>query len=467
MKRAANIETKLIRQIQFVVIGFWAVLLAVLSLVAYFAFAKFQEDSSLYVKNYVTSVAESYAMSRDHFAIQRELHRFATEFEKAQGVGVDLEIRLNDQLVASYAAKSPGMFTWEVAIRKILPSSDNLAVEGLLDYKNWFYTLFGMAAFGTGLMTILLLSLQYFTRLSIRKVTTPLAKKIGDINLMANDLTNLPPANQDQASVLEIDHLNQSTNTLVAAIANYRVALNEQLQKTADVEARYAKKEAVELMAQLLAHDVKRPLTIATRLLESLETRPPEDIDDIVHTFLPKIRDALFNAEGMIENTILLGSGNRASKQAASLESMIEDYALHNTGCRFNLSFENSESVSLDPISAKRLIANLLDNATQASGASHAVDIATAASGDSVDLQIKNYGTGLSASEISRIFEPFYTRGKSGGSGLGLAACKKIVVDAGGTITCHSDGYSWVSFTATLPKCKSFYSPALDQGARL
>ena len=51
----------------------------------------------------------------------------------------------------------------------------------------------------------------------------------------------------------------------------------------------------------------------------------------------------------------------------------------------------------------------------------------------------------------ARIFEPFWTRRSEGAGGLGLAICKRIVEDAGGTISVQSGPGGGARLCVELP----------------
>jgi len=70
-------------------------------------------------------------------------------------------------------------------------------------------------------------------------------------------------------------------------------------------------------------------------------------------------------------------------------------------------------------------------------------------------LTVKDEGIGIPESELLEIFGEFMvsskTRTPSGGRGIGLALCKKILEVHDGSIFAESDGKSWSKFTVTLP----------------
>lgn len=66
-------------------------------------------------------------------------------------------------------------------------------------------------------------------------------------------------------------------------------------------------------------------------------------------------------------------------------------------------------------------------------------------------VRVRDTGPGIPASKRDIIFDRFYTSGKSGGNGLGLSFCRRVIESFGGTITCDSEEGSWTEFTIKLP----------------
>ena len=66
-------------------------------------------------------------------------------------------------------------------------------------------------------------------------------------------------------------------------------------------------------------------------------------------------------------------------------------------------------------------------------------------------IQVADNGPGIAPELRGRLFEPFATFGKAGGTGLGLALSKKIIDDHGGSIQCVSEPGKGTTFTIRLP----------------
>jgi signal transduction histidine kinase len=67
-----------------------------------------------------------------------------------------------------------------------------------------------------------------------------------------------------------------------------------------------------------------------------------------------------------------------------------------------------------------------------------------------VFVDVQDSGVGISAEEVPKIFEPFYTT-KAQGTGLGLAIAKKFTEAHGGTISVWSQPGGGATFRVTFP----------------
>ena len=109
-----------------------------------------------------------------------------------------------------------------------------------------------------------------------------------------------------------------------------------------------------------------------------------------------------------------------------------------------------------DRESLRSVFTNLVINAVEAiDGFGGTVSIKLSnADANSVKIEISDSGCGISAQDISKVFEPYFST-KDTGTGLGLAIVKKAVDDHGGTISVASKEGSGTTFTIILPAKES------------
>lgn len=89
------------------------------------------------------------------------------------------------------------------------------------------------------------------------------------------------------------------------------------------------------------------------------------------------------------------------------------------------------------------LLCNLVQNAVKAGGPESPVEVRCTEGDTTVTLEVADHGCGIPEKEIARVTEPFYMVDKSrarkqGGSGLGLALCKRIAAAHGSELVIES-----------------------------
>jgi signal transduction histidine kinase len=109
-----------------------------------------------------------------------------------------------------------------------------------------------------------------------------------------------------------------------------------------------------------------------------------------------------------------------------------------------------------DPALLRRVLDNLLDNAGTYSEPPSPVVVAARAEGGSLRVEVSDRGIGVEASDLPRIFTPFFRTDRSrarrtGGVGLGLALAKRIVEAHRGTVTFRSEAGRGTTVTFTIP----------------
>jgi two-component system sensor histidine kinase PilS (NtrC family) len=116
---------------------------------------------------------------------------------------------------------------------------------------------------------------------------------------------------------------------------------------------------------------------------------------------------------------------------------------------------EPTVKADVDPAQMRQALWNLCLNAVEAmpQGGELRVGARTVAGGlgrTLMEITVEDTGVGITAAELTQVFEPFYTT-KPQGTGLGLAIAHRIVEDHGGEIRVQSEPYRGSRFTISLP----------------
>jgi signal transduction histidine kinase len=89
-----------------------------------------------------------------------------------------------------------------------------------------------------------------------------------------------------------------------------------------------------------------------------------------------------------------------------------------------------------------------LENASPVGGN---ITIDTRNQDESIIITVKNSGPDISENDLERIFDPFFSRKKTMGMGVGLSICHGIIADHKGIIIADNAPEGGAVFTIRLP----------------
>ncbi len=123
------------------------------------------------------------------------------------------------------------------------------------------------------------------------------------------------------------------------------------------------------------------------------------------------------------------------------------------------MEFDDVPAVNAIGNQIQQVILNLLINSRQAmpDGGRLVIRLKQDDSRQFVDLSVRDYGMGMEQETLRKIFQPYYStksgpdESGKGGTGLGLATCKKIIEAHGGKIRVESSVGKGTCFTLRFP----------------
>ena len=119
------------------------------------------------------------------------------------------------------------------------------------------------------------------------------------------------------------------------------------------------------------------------------------------------------------------------------------------------LAAPDSLTVTANRTRLEQVLVNLVTNAVDATDGAGTItiDVRETADRKRVACEIRDTGCGMSADELAKIFEPFYTtKGPDRGTGLGLPVVREIVTAYGGTIDITSEPGRGTTVRFELPR---------------
>ncbi|MEM8662913.1 MAG: ATP-binding protein, partial [Pseudomonadota bacterium] len=100
-----------------------------------------------------------------------------------------------------------------------------------------------------------------------------------------------------------------------------------------------------------------------------------------------------------------------------------------------------------------QVLVNLVSNAIKFRGEAPAIALSAAAEGEDAVLRVRDYGPGVSAEVLPKLFTKFAgsTVANTSGAGLGLAIAREITIGLGGSLVLESTGPEGSVFALRLP----------------
>ena len=255
------------------------------------------------------------------------------------------------------------------------------------------------------------------------------------------------------------------------------VEIYQTRKKIAELETRMLETErtyALGVVAAGVAHELRNPLAAMSMSLElarmRLDTmnRGLADGGSVDPAHLVSLAKALEKIEGAVESSKKIAEGLELSHRRRDEETTADLGEILELTLKFmraallkraRLEVETAvvPIVQGSPRELGQVLVNLLVNAMQAmpdqSPSESLVGVRLQPASDMgwVELQVYDNGAGIPTNLVARIFDPFFTTKTQGGTGLGLAISRKIVEEAGGSITAQSAPGEGTTFTVLLP----------------
>jgi signal transduction histidine kinase/ActR/RegA family two-component response regulator len=230
-------------------------------------------------------------------------------------------------------------------------------------------------------------------------------------------------------------------------------------ERIEDELLRARKLESLGVMAGGIAHDFNNFLTVVQGNIEMAKMRlgPHTSINGILDQTVSACQQAAF----LSSQLLTFAKGGAPIRRLVSVAKLVTD-AVHlaRAGAQTSIEVTISDDLwcaEVDPGQIGQVLHNILLNARQAMPEVGIIEVrATNVIEDDsgaaarVRISIRDYGCGIPADVLPRIFDPYFTT-KSSGSGLGLAMAYAIITKHGGTISVESKPGDGTIFIIDLP----------------
>lgn len=205
-------------------------------------------------------------------------------------------------------------------------------------------------------------------------------------------------------------------------------------------------------MSSRLAHDLQNPLTIIKNTIELLNLKNPNP-DKKTKESYDRIERAANKMSQQIHDVLDYVRTSNLVMEKTSILTLLKD-TISGLSIPANAKIilpDQNVDVYGDAKQLEIVFSNLILNAVQSRDDGGRVMIQASEIDDYTIIDVIDNGRGIEKEHLPRIFEPLFTT-KPGGTGLGLASCKSIIENHGGTIECSSIINKGTVFTIRLPK---------------
>jgi signal transduction histidine kinase len=269
----------------------------------------------------------------------------------------------------------------------------------------------------------------------------------------------------------ELEELATELNAMTARVLATMTDLARQVNERSRQLVRSERMVSVGFLAAGVAHEINNPLASILFCAEALERRldevlaavaarhgPPADTE-VLTRYLKMIQQEALRCKDITQKLLdfsRTGERKRESTDLAGLVKGVLEVARHLPNCRSkNISFD-PDAYIVAPVNGqdlKSVILNLVVNALDSMEENGTLTIRLSANETYAEVAFTDTGCGMAPDVLQNIFEPFFTRSRTGkGTGLGLFISHQIIDQHGGTIEAASPGPGHGStFTVRVP----------------
>jgi PAS domain S-box-containing protein len=219
----------------------------------------------------------------------------------------------------------------------------------------------------------------------------------------------------------------------------------------------------LERFAYVASHDLQEPLRMIVSFIQLLEKRYKDKLDEDADDFIAFIVDGAKRMQTLINDLLLFSRIGRGDKPFKLIDiNVVIDSVINNLKKSIE---ETNATITHDPLPTIianegefiQLLQNLISNAIKFHKAEEppVVHISAKLQKNQWIFSVRDNGIGLDSQYFGRIFIIFqrlHKKDEFGGTGIGLAICKKIIERHSGKIWVESELGKGSTFYFSIPK---------------
>ena len=227
--------------------------------------------------------------------------------------------------------------------------------------------------------------------------------------------------------------------------------------------------ESWQKLIRVLTHEIMNSLTPIISLSETLEEYLPEELSSSEFSEKTEstestalLRQGLQTIHrrsgGLLEfmknyrKVALVPQPLCSDVKAEELVSALMPLFISTEHITYRFALQHPDRLlHIDRTQMEQVLINLLKNAAESGATKVSLTAEFTPNGRHIQFRVTDNGAGFAPEALQHLFTPFFTT-KQGGQGIGLALCKQMVNNHGGTITAQSVEGADTCFTVKLPR---------------
>jgi PAS domain S-box-containing protein len=273
---------------------------------------------------------------------------------------------------------------------------------------------------------------------------------------------------RDDGSRLPIEYacapIRDPAGTVVGAVLTFRdVTERRAAERALEARARELARSNADLeqFAYVASHDLQEPLRAVVSYLQLLERRYGGQLDERAEKYIGYAVDGGRRMQTLISDLLTF---SRVGRRDVAMEPVDLDVVLDRVESGLRVAIEESgATITRDPLPTvlgdttqlTQVFQNLLANAIKFRGdAPPCIHVGAERQDGAWLFSVRDNGIGIAPEYRERVFVLFqrlHGRDEYGGTGIGLAVCKKIVERRGGTLWVDETPGGGSTFRFTIP----------------
>lgn len=333
----------------------------------------------------------------------------------------------------SIGGKNWGVFLFAVSLRRV-----NEEVRGML----FEIGSVALVALVCGLVLIFFLSRRF-----IRPITT-LAAVMREVDAVTPQQHLAPVTGNDELAQLAGD-FNAMVNRLSRA--------NDEMKKAHEKLLQSEKLATLGILSSSVAHRINNPLGGLQNCIAMLRRSGDDPV--FRGNYLDLMQEGVSSIEQTVAQLLWTAGKRRGEDARANIADVLTavmrfiDYRIRKTEISFNADVAGELCVAVSPHDLNQILVNFLINAIQAMPAGGRLTVAARRNAAEVAITVSDTGVGIPESEITKVFDLFYSSKKpEEGTGLGLWMTYELVQRNKGDIRVESRVGAGTTFTVIFPE---------------